>query len=296
VRHINAFLLGARSVDPAIELEVAWLGFWYDYKTSPSYTFTHPALTKDVAEKVYREELLTYRLIEDGADIIAHGADNQRAVRLVERLQKMGRLPHPVWSFSNDNRNGYRELTADQVPNGPPMTTCLGSPYWEWGPLYSRILDQIHRGTFNPTVNFNEPMLASADSTVGFQLNPSVGIDDSSVRSYVNDISSKGWQSVYDGPYDTTGQRDKDGDGQPDTMQTVAKGERMSDEEYPRVCWFANGAVERKDPAVPISSAADQMPARVPDKDRLNDEKWLADVEGPPGAPPKVGLSCQENQ
>ena len=296
VRHINAFLLGARSVDPSIELEVAWLGFWYDYKTSPSYKFTHTKLTGGEELKVYREELLTYRLIEDGVDIIAHGADNQRAVRLVERLDKEGRLPHPVSSLSNDNRNGYRELTADQVPNGPPMKTCLGSPYWEWGPLYSRLLDQIHRGTFNPSVNFNEPMLASADSTVGFQLNPSVGIDDSSVRSYVNDISSKGWQSVYDGPYETTGQRDKDGDGQADGAQTVAKGERMTDEEYPRVCWFAKGAIERKDPTVAIATATDQMPARVPDKDRLNDEKWVADIEGPPGAPPKVGLSCQENQ
>ena len=61
------------------------------------------------------------------------------------------------------------------------------------------------------------------------------------------------------------------------------------------MCWFAKGAVERKDPSVPIASSEDQLPARVPDKERLNDEKYVADIEGPPGAPPKVGIICQEN-
>ncbi|MBI2390647.1 MAG: BMP family ABC transporter substrate-binding protein [Deltaproteobacteria bacterium] len=295
VRHINAFYLGARSVDPTIEVEVNWLGFWYDYKTSRTYDFSHPRLTGGVTQKFYREELLALRLIEDGADVIAHGADSQRSVRLVERLHEEGKLPHPVWTLSNDNRNGYRELTSENLPNGPPMQTCLGSPYWDWGPLYTRLLDSIHRGTFNPSVNFLEPMLATSDSIVGFQLNPTVGVDDSSVRSYVNDVASKGWQSVFDGPYETTGQRDKDNDGKPDASQAVEKGELMSDAEYPRVCWFAKGIVERKDPLTPIAGAADVIPARVPDQARTTDDRWVADIEGPPGAPPKVGLNCNEN-
>jgi basic membrane lipoprotein Med (substrate-binding protein (PBP1-ABC) superfamily) len=288
VRHVNAFYLGARSIDPNIEVEVTWLGFWYDYNDKPKYSFTHPKLTQGRTETVWREELLAYRLLEDGCDVVAHGADNQRSVRLIQRLPV---LDYPVWSLSNDNRNGYRELTSDQLPNGPPMKTCLGSPYFDWAPLYRRLLDQIHRGTFDPRVNFNETMQPSADSIVGFQLNPTVGIDDSSVRGYVNEVSSLGWTSVFDGPYETTGQRDKDGDGKPDASQIVQKDDPMGDGEYRRMCWFAKGIVERKQPGVP----GELIPARVPDAMRVLDESWVSDIQGPPGAPTKVGLNCAEN-
>lgn len=294
VRHINAFFLGARSVDPAVVLEVNWLGFWFDYNDQPRYSFTHTTLTGGKPEAVYREELLAYRLLEDGCDVVAHGADNQRAVRLIERLDEAGRLIRPTWSFSNDNRNGYRKLTADQLPNGPPMKTCIGSPYWDWSHMYRRLLDQIHRGTFDPSVNLNEPMLASSESSVGFELNPNVGLDDSVVRSYVNLVASKGWQSVFDGGYQANGQRDKDGNGVPDVSQVVREDERITEDEYRRMCWFVKGIVERADPTVP--AAKDLVLARVPDKARLADAKWLADIQGPPDAPLGVGLVCDENR
>jgi len=289
VRHINAFYLGARSIDPDIKLEVNWLGFWYDYDVEKKYTFTHPTLTKGMTESVYREELLAYRLIEDGADVIAHGADNQRSVRLIERLRKESRASG-VYSFSNDNRNGYRELTADQLPNGPAMPSCLGSPYFNWGPLYTRIFEDIHRGTFNPSANHLEPMLATPDSIAGFQLNPTLGIDDSSVRSYVNIVASKGWQSVFDGPYETTGQRDKDGDGTADASQIFQQDEHMSEAEYRRMCWFASGIVERRNPFV----AADLVPAKVPD-DKRTDKEFFDDIKSPPGATARAGLNCKDN-
>jgi simple sugar transport system substrate-binding protein len=289
VRHINAFHLGARSINADIKLEVAWLGFWYDYNVEKTYRFKHADWMID--EPVYREELLAYRLLEDGADVVAHGADNQRSVRLIERLHARGLK---VWSFSNDNRNGCRELTADSLPNGPAMKSCIGSPYFNWGPLYGRILDQVHRGTFVPSVNFNEPMLGTADSIAGFQLNPTIGIDDSAVRSYVNAVAANGWQSVFIGPYKTTGQRDKDNDGKPDAVQSVEKDERMTDDEYRRMCWFADGIVERSDPSV----AGNLVPAKVPDADRLGDVPWVRDILSPPGiadADKGIGLDCNKN-
>ena len=130
------------------------------------------------------------------------------------------------------------------------------------------------------------------ESIVGFNLNPTVGVDDSSVRTYVNDVARAGWEAVYRGPYDTTGQRDKDGDGVADPVQFVDANDRMSDAEYQRMCWFPKGIVERAAPADPSSAEID---ARVPDKARARDPKYVADVEGPPGAPPGVGLDCNEN-
>lgn len=291
VRHISAFYLGAKSLVPDVKLEVQWLGFWYDYKPQPSYVYKGP-ITNGVEERVFREELLTYRLMEAGAEVIGHGGDNQRVARLVERLTKAGKIQN-VWTFSNDNRNGFREITADNLPNGPPLQTCLGSPYWNWGPMYARMFEDIHRGTWDSKEELNDAMSAGTESIIGFNLNPSVGIDDSSVRTYVNDMARAGWEAVYYGPYATTGQRDKNGDGIPDSVQTVEANEKMSEDEYKRMCWFPKGIVERANPADVTSAEVD---ARVPDKARVADPKFLDDIEGPPDAPAGVGIDCNENR
>jgi basic membrane lipoprotein Med (substrate-binding protein (PBP1-ABC) superfamily) len=292
VRHITAFYLGARSIEPEATLEVQWLGFWYDYKTPQAYTYKGP-LTEDVEVRVFREELLTYRLLEAGAEVIGHHADNQRPVRLVERLTKEGKISNR-FSLSNDNPNAYRELTADQLPNGPPLQTCIGSPYWYWTPLYTDLFDQVQRGVWDPNVNRNDPMTQDpATSPVGFNLNPTIGIDDSAVRSWVNEIAQKGWEYTFDGPYETTGQRDADGDGVYDPVQRFEASEKMSEAEYQRMCWFPKGIVEK---AVLTDPSSADIPALVPDANRIaNDAAFLADIEGPPGAPPGVGLNCNEN-
>jgi basic membrane lipoprotein Med (substrate-binding protein (PBP1-ABC) superfamily) len=291
VRHLSAFFLGARSVNPAIEMEVQWIGFWFDYKSPQAYVYKGP-LTNDVEEHVYREELLTYRLLEAGAEVIAHGADSQRSVRLVERLTKEGKISNR-YTVSNDNRNAYRELTADRLPNGPPLQTCLGSPFWNWAPIYQEVFEEIHRGQWDPNFNRNLSMSTNpAESVPGFNLNPNVGIDDSAVRLYATDISQRGWEAVYFGPYATTGQRDADGDGVPDANQSFGANEMMSDREWQTMCWFPKGIVEKVDPRDPGSSDRD---ARVPDAARAADATFLADIEGPPGAPAGAGLNCHEN-
>lgn len=291
VRHTTAFFLGAKSIEPDVKLEMQWIGFWYDYKTAPSYVYKGP-LTNDVEERVFREELLTYRLLEAGAEVIGHGADNQRVVRLVERLTKAGKI-QSRYTVSNDNRNAYRELTADQVPNGPPLATCLGSPYWNWGPIYTAIFDEIHRGTWDPKYNRNNPMTTDpATSPVGFNLNPTLGIDDSVVRGYTNEMVQKGWESVFYGPYETTGQRDKENDGVIDPVQRFEAGEKMTEVEYQSQCWFPKGIVEKTTLSDPTSPDVD---ARVPDAARAADPAFQAEIEGPPGAPPGVGIDCTKN-
>lgn len=53
VRHVNAYALGARRVDPTIDVVVVWVGSWYD----PD-----------------RERGLAARLVAEGADVLATGA------------------------------------------------------------------------------------------------------------------------------------------------------------------------------------------------------------------------------
>ncbi|WP_394826746.1 BMP family ABC transporter substrate-binding protein [Pendulispora albinea] len=307
VRHISAFLLGARSVKPQITLEVAWIGFWSDWKPTRTYNYNGPlALNKSGGDSVYREELLTYRLIDDGAEVIAHGADNQRSVRLIETLYKSGRLKDAngqprVYSVSNDNRNAYKELDANGLPNGAPLQTCLGSPFWNWTPMYVSMFSEIHRGTWQP-VNRNDPMTNDpAQSVPGFNLNPTAqGIDDSVVRKYVNEISTRGWQFVFNGPYPTNGQRDSNVDGVVDSKdkQSFDAGEQMSEDEYKSMCWFPQGVYERKDPTKGAGDPGYSLvQARVPDAQRIQtDPSFINDLEGPPEVPASAVADCTLNK
>jgi hypothetical protein len=192
-----------------------------------------------------------------------------------------------VWSLSNDNKDGYRQNT----PNGPgdPLPSCLGGPYWNWAPLYDRMLGEIHRGIWNADDEVLEPWTASTDSIVGFQLNPNVGIDDSAVRSLTTVVIQSGPDRIYRGAYDVTGQRDANGDGVYDAVQSVAAGETLGKAEYDSMCWFAKGIVEKADPLDPTSADQD---ANVPD----DHHPPPSDILGPPGAPAGVGVNCRENQ
>jgi hypothetical protein len=214
-------------------------------------------------------------------------SDNQRPVRLIERLVT-SRQKSNIWSVSNDNKNAFRTLTPDG-PTGAPLQSCIGSPYWNWGPIYTRLFDAIHTGTWDPMNVVNDPLTTEPDSPVGFQINPNSNVDDSVVRSFLNEMETQGYKRVFMGPYETTGQRDKNNTGSPDAAQSVATGEAISDDEYRRLCWFAKGIVQKADPTDPKSADVD---AKVPD----GHLPLPSDILGPPGAPPGVGLNCNENQ
>ncbi|WP_394830676.1 BMP family ABC transporter substrate-binding protein [Pendulispora rubella] len=286
VRYISAFYLGARSINKDIKLEVQWLGFWVDYKTPESYAYRGP-LSNNEEVKLYREDLLTYRLIDGGAEVIAHSTDSQRPVRAIERLTKAQKI-HDIYSISNDNKAGCVDLTTKQ-----PMQSCLGSPHWNWTPLYIQMFDDIHRGIWKADRNRNEVMTIDAVQSVpGFELNPASGIDSNAVRSYVTEISGRGWEYAFAGPYETTGQRDRDLDGLPDPVQAFGADEKMLEAEYNTMCWFPKGVIEKFDVTDPKSPDVD---GRVPDEDRVRDAKFVNDLEGPPGVPPGVGIVCKKN-
>ena len=84
VREANAFALGARSVNPDLVVEVAWIGFWLDYNTQPIFDYH--------GEKLFREELLAARLIDSGCEVIVHNSDVQRAVRYVDNKVSSGEV------------------------------------------------------------------------------------------------------------------------------------------------------------------------------------------------------------
>ena len=108
IRGINAFTLGARSVNPNAEVRVVWTKTWYD-----------PATEKEAAKS----------LLDIGADVIAQHQDSPGPQ---EAAQEKG-----VYSV------GYN---SDMSPFAPK--SHLTAPVWNWGPYYVDIVDQVKKGTW----------------------------------------------------------------------------------------------------------------------------------------------------
>lgn len=111
IRGINAFTLGAQSVNPAIEVRVVWTKTWYD-----------PATEKEAAKS----------LLDIGADVIAQHQDSPGPQ---EAAQEKG-----VYSV------GYNSDMSAFAPKAH-----LTAPIWNWGPYYVEIVNQVKNGTWKST-------------------------------------------------------------------------------------------------------------------------------------------------
>ncbi|TCT16741.1 nucleoside-binding protein [Natranaerovirga pectinivora] len=108
IRGINAFTLGAQSVNPDIEVSVRWTYTWYD-----------PATEKEAA----------IALLDQGVDIIAQHQDTAGPQQAAEE--------RGVWSV------GYHaDMTA--VAPDAHMTSAV----WNWGPFYVEQVQKVMDGTW----------------------------------------------------------------------------------------------------------------------------------------------------
>ncbi len=108
IRGINAFTLGAQSVNPNVQVKVVWTNTWYD-----------PAAEKEAAKS----------LLTAGADIITQEQDTPSAQQAAQDAGKYG------IGFSSDMK-AYApkaELTA---------------PIWNWGPYYAKVVEAVKNGTW----------------------------------------------------------------------------------------------------------------------------------------------------
>ncbi len=108
IRGINAFALGAQSVNPKATVRVVWTKTWYD-----------PATEKEAAKS----------LLDVGADIIAQHQDSPGPQ---EAAQEKG-----VYSI------GYNSDMSQFAPKAH-----LTAPVWNWGPFYQSIVKQVQAGTW----------------------------------------------------------------------------------------------------------------------------------------------------
>ncbi len=111
IRLGNAFMLGAKVTCPECTMEVRWINTWYD-----------PDKEKQAAQS----------LLDAGVDVVLIGSDTPGPLVAAANAGK--------WAFTYDYINSC----------SPAPDRCLGTPYWNWGPVYLNYIKQIQAGTWKP--------------------------------------------------------------------------------------------------------------------------------------------------
>ena len=111
VRNIDAFALGAQSVNPTARVKVAWINGWND---------------------PIRETEATQTLITTGADVIISNTGTDDALKQAERVGKYG------FGWASD-----RSAAAPKAH--------LGSVAFDWGEYYVQSANQVLSGRWKPT-------------------------------------------------------------------------------------------------------------------------------------------------
>lgn len=108
IRNINAFTLGAQSVNPNVKVKVNWTNTWYD-----------PAKEKDAA----------LGLIDAGVDVIAQHQDTAG--------------PQQAAESKGISSVGYNTDMSATAPKAN-MTSAI----WNWGPYYVKQIKAVQDGTW----------------------------------------------------------------------------------------------------------------------------------------------------
>ena len=116
VRHINAFTLGVREVNPEATVDVRWLFEWYD-----------PAAAREAAEA----------LIATGVDVLAFTEDSPAVIEVGQEYTEKG---EPIYTFSHYSPMG--DFGPDSAVSGQLV---------DWGIIYEDILMKAYTGVYNNT-------------------------------------------------------------------------------------------------------------------------------------------------
>ncbi len=115
VRHINAFALGVKEVNPNAKVDVRWLFSWYD-----------PAKAREAAEA----------MIADGVDVLAFTEDSPAVIQVGEEYTtKKGK---PIYTFSH---------YSPMLQYGP--NSAVSGQLVHWEKIYEDILMKIYLGVYN---------------------------------------------------------------------------------------------------------------------------------------------------
>jgi len=116
VRHINAFALGVREVNPEATVNVRWINAWYD-----------PGKAKEAAEA----------LIAEGCDTLAFTEDSPTVLQVGQDYTTKGKQ---IYTFSH--YSPMQKFAPD---------SCVSGQLVHWERLYEDILTRVYLGVYNKT-------------------------------------------------------------------------------------------------------------------------------------------------
>jgi simple sugar transport system substrate-binding protein len=131
LRNINAFTLGARSVNPKVKTKVVWVNTWFD-----------PPKEGDAAQS----------LINGGADVLLQNTDSSAVLQTAEK-------------------NGKHAFGWDSDMSNVAPKAHLASCVVDWGGYYKKAVKDVMDGTWKPErtvwgVKEGQNMLASISDAV----------------------------------------------------------------------------------------------------------------------------------
>lgn len=276
VRNINAFLLGARSSNADVTVEVRWSGFWFDYTGRASFGDNDDDGTGFCTNDrpCFLEEYLTDKLIAGGVDVVTHQTDVDRSITFVERYNPA--RPDPantpqVFSIANNNRYG---CFASGVVGGTPHASCLTAVYWNWTPFYTQLFSQIHQGQWKPANEYKNIETNVNTSIVGLQQSELGGrtVDPVAFEGLISSIASEAQEGRPYAIFSSTGPRQLN--RAPYNTNDRPAGPvnaPLTEDEVATMCWFAEGVVEQPSDACsenPKGPGCAVVPAKVPRGDR----------------------------
>ncbi len=117
-----------REMDPAeLRFEVVWIGFWFEI---PGVTLSPTEVAND--------------FFNGGSDVIISGIDTTEAIVVAEQRNREGEDVYAV---------PYDYIGACEVA----PEACLGVPYFNWGPDYVDLVNDIRSGEFEPSWDWVPP-------------------------------------------------------------------------------------------------------------------------------------------
>ena len=180
-RLVNAAYIGARDCwvdqgnqEDSLNFKVTWIGFWFHI---PGVTLDPTTVVND--------------FYDSGIDVVISHIDTPEALIVTDQRASSG---EDILVVGYDYEN-----SCDQAPE-----VCLGVPYFNWGPSYTKIANSVANDSFIPTFDWVEPNLTegktSSDSMIGFKYGNAIS-DESKKRieSMVKELSGD-MTNIFSGP------------------------------------------------------------------------------------------------
>ncbi|QGY41952.1 BMP family ABC transporter substrate-binding protein [Pseudodesulfovibrio cashew] len=125
-----------------LTFDVKWIGFWFNI----------PGVTSDPTQ-------VAGSLYDAGCDVLISGIDTPEVLTVAKQRRDAGKN---VWAMPYD----YEKACEGQGD------ICLGVPYFNWGPGFLRVAQQVQAGNYKPGFEWDAPYWANINdadkSPVGF--------------------------------------------------------------------------------------------------------------------------------